>query len=162
MNQAMLAKQYWKLIQNPNSLLARTLKSKFYPNCSLQEITTKPHHPWFWRSILNAGNVLLKDGKWLIGRGQNISLTDQYWFKSNFDSLSRFGLQNGTVADLLDRSSYSGNFDLIRAIYCHAQWSDIMAILYLKLLLLVTSWYGNIQLMVSIKLGQPIVWYYLS
>ena len=162
MNQAMLAKQYWKLIQNPNSLLARTLKSKFYPNCSLQEITTKPHHPWFWRSILNLGNVLLKDGKWLIGRGQNISLTDQYWFKSNFDSLSRFGLQNGTVADLLDQSSYSGNFDLIRAIYSHAQWSDIMAILYLKLLLLVTSWYGNIQLMVSIKLGQPIVWYYLS
>lgn len=106
--------------------------------------------------------MLLKDGKWLIGRGQNISLTDQYWFKSNFDSLSRFGLQNGTVADLLDQSSYSGNFDLIRAIYSHAPWSDIMAILYLKLLLLVKSWYGNIQLMVSIKLGQPIVWYYLS
>lgn len=119
MNQAMLAKQYRKLIQNPNSLLAITLKSKFYPNCSLQETTTKPHHP---------GNVSLKDGKWLIGRGQNISLTKQYWFKSNSDSLSRFGLQNGTVADLFDQSSYSWNFDLIRAIYSHAQWSDIMAI----------------------------------
>ena len=41
MNQAMLAKQYWKLSQNPNYLLARTYKAKYFPNCALQECTPK-------------------------------------------------------------------------------------------------------------------------
>lgn len=32
------------------------------------------------------------------------------------------------MANLLDQSSYSWNFDLIRAIYSYAQWSNSMAI----------------------------------
>ena len=35
MNQAMLAKQFWKLNHQPQSLFARTFKAKYYPNCSI-------------------------------------------------------------------------------------------------------------------------------
>ena len=44
MNQAMLAKQYWRIVQHPNSLLARTYKAKYHPTCSIQEHSAKPHH----------------------------------------------------------------------------------------------------------------------
>ena len=46
MNQAMFAKQYWRITQNSNSLLARTFKAKYFPRGSMQECSPKPHHSW--------------------------------------------------------------------------------------------------------------------
>lgn len=36
-NQSMIAKQFWKIQENPNSLLTRTSKKKYFPTCSLRE-----------------------------------------------------------------------------------------------------------------------------
>ena len=41
MNQAMLTKKYWRLINSPQSLLARTFKTKYHPKKSLQGHTPK-------------------------------------------------------------------------------------------------------------------------
>jgi len=35
----MLAKQVWRLHTNPNSLLARVLKAKYYPMCDVLQAT---------------------------------------------------------------------------------------------------------------------------
>ena len=35
MNQAMLNKQYWRLCQNPNSFLAKIVKTRYFPTCSI-------------------------------------------------------------------------------------------------------------------------------
>ena len=43
LNQAMLAKQYWRLCHNPNSLIARTFKAKYYPRGSIHTCSPKPH-----------------------------------------------------------------------------------------------------------------------
>ena len=83
MNQATLAKQYWKISQNPNSLLARTYKAKYFPNCSLQECTSKPHHSWFWKNIIKQDDSKLREGHWRIGNGFNVPLTHQNWFPSS-------------------------------------------------------------------------------
>jgi hypothetical protein len=37
-NQALLARQAWRLIQFPDSLCARVLKGKYYPNGDLVDI----------------------------------------------------------------------------------------------------------------------------
>jgi hypothetical protein len=36
-NMALLAKQGWRLLQNPHSLVARIIKEKYHPGCSFME-----------------------------------------------------------------------------------------------------------------------------
>jgi hypothetical protein len=41
LNLAMLAKQSWKLLERPDSLFARVLKAKYYPNSNLLSVGPK-------------------------------------------------------------------------------------------------------------------------
>jgi hypothetical protein len=36
-NKALLAKQIWRLWKSPNDLIAKIMKAKYYPNCSILE-----------------------------------------------------------------------------------------------------------------------------
>jgi hypothetical protein len=70
-NIAVLAKQAWWLLANPESLCSQVLKAKYYPNgCCLQAVPKdvisffligKDGISYIWRSILK-GTDLLKDG----------------------------------------------------------------------------------------------------
>ena len=74
-NQALLATQYWRLQQSPDSLIAKTYKAKYFPRTTLKDHKTKPHHSWIWRNVANPSLVSLKEGRWVIGDGHRISLT---------------------------------------------------------------------------------------
>ena len=78
-NQALLARQGWRLIQNPTSLCARVLKSKYYPNGNLLDTVFPSDASPFWRGI-EFGLELLKKGLiWRVGDGKNNQIpTDQY------------------------------------------------------------------------------------
>ena len=79
MNQAMLTKKYWRLINSPQSLLARTFKTKYHPKKSLQGHTPKAHHSWVWKNIVQQGDPILREGRWLVGDGFDIPLTHPNW-----------------------------------------------------------------------------------
>jgi hypothetical protein len=59
-NLAMLAKQAWRMLTNPESLCARVLKAKYFPNCSILEAPLGSGISYTWRSILK-GVSLLKE-----------------------------------------------------------------------------------------------------
>ena len=117
MNQVMLAKQYckqyWRINQNPNSLLARTYKAKYFPNCALQDCTPKPHHSWFWKNIIKQDNPKLREGKWRIGNGFTVPLNHQNWISSPHLNLDHPSLPTGTVGDLIDLNSTSWRANLV-------------------------------------------------
>jgi hypothetical protein len=48
-NLAMLAKQGWRLLTNPDSLCARVMKAKYYPDCSIFEAQCKDGISYAWR-----------------------------------------------------------------------------------------------------------------
>jgi hypothetical protein len=53
-NEALLAKQGWRLINYPNSLVAQTLKAKYYPSDHFLKAKAKHNMSYTWRSILQA------------------------------------------------------------------------------------------------------------
>lgn len=80
-NLALLAKQGWRIIQNPNSLVRRILKARYFPNCSFLEATAKKNSSFLWRSIV-AAKPLLKEGCfWRVGNGQSVKVWKDVWGK---------------------------------------------------------------------------------
>ena len=57
-NDSLLAKQTWRLLKNPNSLLSRVFKAKFFPNCSIIEAKDSRSASYAWRSILKGRDVI--------------------------------------------------------------------------------------------------------
>jgi hypothetical protein len=51
-NLAILAKQGWQLIQNPNSLCAQVLRARYYPNGNILHASAVDGMPYTWRSVL--------------------------------------------------------------------------------------------------------------
>lgn len=79
----MVAKQSWRLLQHPHSLVARLYKAKYYPKSSLLQAGIKWHSSHAWRSILQ-GNKLISNGlKWAVGNGQNINIWHDKWLPSS-------------------------------------------------------------------------------
>jgi hypothetical protein len=82
-NMAMLAKQAWRLLDNPNSLCGRVLKARYFPDSSILEATATPGISYTWRSLLK-GVELLKEGLiWRIGDGTQINLLSDPWLPRN-------------------------------------------------------------------------------
>ena len=67
---AMLAKHGWRLLQNPESLCARVLKAKYFPDTGLLEAKAKEGCSYTWRSILQGVEVLKNSVIWRVGMGR--------------------------------------------------------------------------------------------
>lgn len=78
-NQALLARQAWRLLDRPDSLCARVLKAKYYPNGSLIDTSFSGNASPGWRGI-EFGLELLKKGIiWRIGDGYSVRIWRDPW-----------------------------------------------------------------------------------
>ncbi|XP_062028600.1 uncharacterized mitochondrial protein AtMg00310-like [Rosa rugosa] len=73
-NQALLAKQGWRLLRRPESLLARVLKARYFPHTDLLHAEAKKGSSYTWRSILKGRELLLKGLRFQVGSGAMISI----------------------------------------------------------------------------------------
>ena len=73
-NMGMLARQGWRRLQEPDSLVGRVLRAKYFPDGSILDVVASPGISYTWRSILK-GVELLKEGLiWRVGDGEGISV----------------------------------------------------------------------------------------
>ncbi|KAK9084133.1 hypothetical protein Scep_030604 [Stephania cephalantha] len=104
-NLAMLAKQGWRLLTQPDALASRVLKAKYYPRGDLLNAKIG-HNPSFtWRGIYAAKGILVQGCRWKVGSGCGIKVWADPWLKdsANFyittDRVA--GMEDMTVNELM-------------------------------------------------------------
>lgn len=132
-NQAMLARQAWRLIAFPESLCARLLKAKYYPRGTLIDTAfcTNPSQTW---QAISYGLELLKKGViWRIGCGSQVRIWRDPWIPREHSLRVTTGqgrCRLKWVSDLLDQEGRDWDADKLANIFNRA---DIEAISRIKL-----------------------------
>ena len=66
-NLALLAKQGWRLMYNPDSLMAKILKAKYFPHNDIFHAQAGNNPSYTWQSILDDMEVLRMGCVWRVG-----------------------------------------------------------------------------------------------
>jgi hypothetical protein len=130
-NLAMLAKQTWRLINEPESLCARVLQAKYYPNGDILKAGPKNGSSFTWQSIL-AGVTTFKRGYiWRVGSGEKINIYTDPWIPSSPDRMiisPRNNVVYTKVSQLIDPITGMWDETLIRDIFNSVDANRILQI----------------------------------
>lgn len=66
-NKALLAKQVWRIIQSPNSLMARTMKGVYFKILDMMIAALGSNPSYVWRSLLWSRDMIKKCLRWRVG-----------------------------------------------------------------------------------------------
>ena len=73
-NLAMLAKQDWRILTNPDSLVARVFKAKYFPFDDVLNSKIGSNPSCAWWSIHNSLEVIRRGTRWRVGNGRRIHI----------------------------------------------------------------------------------------
>ncbi|XP_028122009.1 uncharacterized protein LOC114319198 [Camellia sinensis] len=105
-NQALLARQGWRLINSPNSSWARMFKGIYYPHSDFLQAARGARASWAWSSLLKGRELLLKGCRWQIHNGLSV----RFWDDRRIPTLTNFKVSSlqppgsgiVTVSDAID------------------------------------------------------------
>ena len=130
-NLAMLAKQVWRLIDEPESLCARVLRAKYYPSGDILKAGPKKGSSFTWQSLV-AGIQTFKRGHiWRVGKGEKINIWEDHWVPSSPTRqviTHRSGAIITRVNELIDPITEQWDEELIRSIFSPVDVGRILRI----------------------------------
>ncbi|XP_028092165.1 uncharacterized protein LOC114292410 [Camellia sinensis] len=114
-NLALLAKQGWRLLSNPDSYWARMYKGLYFPHSSFLQAAKGSNASWAWNSLLKGRELIQAGIRWQVQSGQQIRLWEDPWIPS----LKGFKILSAkpptcdvlTVADVIDQVHKSWHLD---------------------------------------------------
>jgi hypothetical protein len=81
-NKALLAKQIWRLWENPSSLVAQIMQAKYYPTTLVLEANMGRRISFAWRSILSTRELVKERLVWRVGNGRKVRIWEDRWLPS--------------------------------------------------------------------------------
>jgi hypothetical protein len=120
-NKALLAKQGWRILKFPHSLVSQVLRGKYFPHDSFLSAKLGNRPSYVWKSLLSS-RELLKDGLvWRIGDGSNVKIWKDRWLPTPIthavQSPPTVILEDSLVATLIDHEAHTWNLGLINSIF---------------------------------------------
>lgn len=121
LNQALLAKQIWRLVEHPSSLLGTALKAHYYKHSDVLDVKGGFNLSFTWRSMWGA-KALLKEGLgWRVGNESSIWCNTDKWLLHNkviippiFKNAASMDYR---VCDFIDHETRSRNIEFIDEVF---------------------------------------------
>jgi ribonuclease HI len=131
-NKALLAKQCWRLLKSPDSLVARIIKAKYYSNGSLMMAKLGSKPSFAWRSIFGARELLEEGLMWRIGNGKNVKIWGDKWIPKPISytahSAPRMLDPDSKVSDLINWEAGGWNHNLLGALFSEEEKEAIYTV----------------------------------
>ncbi|XP_057248279.1 uncharacterized protein LOC125493714 [Beta vulgaris subsp. vulgaris] len=86
-NQALLAKQGWRLMCDTNSMAHHVLRARYYPRTTFLSAMRGFDPSYVWRSIWGAKSLLMEGLKWRVGDGGSIGVWEDSWLPGDSASV---------------------------------------------------------------------------
>ncbi|XP_074293887.1 uncharacterized protein LOC141621071 [Silene latifolia] len=104
-NMALIGKQVWRLLTEPNGLWAQTMRAKYYPAGDVMSATLGYNPSYTWRGIIEAREALKHGWRKRIGDGLSTRVWEDAWLPEiqtgRIVSPRVQGRENMMVADLI-------------------------------------------------------------
>lgn len=132
-NLALLAKQSWRLLQFPDSLMSKVFKAKYFPHSKYLEATLGSRPSATWRGILKARTFFAKGIRMRIGNGQATRIWGSDWIPDDgnfrvFTPQPLHSLFPDRVGDLIDPTTRTWRVELVNETFCPVDRARILAI----------------------------------
>ncbi|CAN1730166.1 Uncharacterized mitochondrial protein AtMg00310 [Linum perenne] len=118
-NSALVAKQAWRILESPEALWVRLLKSLYFPNTDFQKSVKGSRASWIWAGICGARHLLDMGALKVLGDGTNISIHLDSWIPDL--PTMNLPINTGpfsTVSEWINPSTRSWDIPTI-SIYCN-------------------------------------------
>ncbi|XP_048608961.1 uncharacterized protein LOC125584486 [Brassica napus] len=116
-NLALLAKQLWRLVQYPDSLVARVLRGRYYRLSSPLSATSTSIPSYVWTSIISARKLLLLGIRQKIHSGYEVKVWEDPWIPTTPARPARpvapVMNPNMRVSDLINQDLKEWNVELL-------------------------------------------------
>ncbi|MCI04262.1 RNA-directed DNA polymerase (Reverse transcriptase) [Trifolium medium] len=120
-NYAMLGKQAWKLLSNPDNLISKLFKAKYFPRSDFLNSSIGHNPSYVWWSIWSAKFIVRGGYKWSIRAGTTIPVWGQNWTADGSVLTQPLHMNPGqasmTVSELMLMNNKKWNEPLIRALF---------------------------------------------
>ncbi|XP_042973059.1 uncharacterized protein LOC122304861 [Carya illinoinensis] len=120
-NKALLAKQCWRVLMNPQSLAAVLLKDKYFRNTDLLHATLGFKPSFMWKSLWDSLSLLKEGLVWRVGNGKSIKIWGDRWVPKavTFKIQSPIQILNAEarVEELLSGENGGWNEGLIKQVF---------------------------------------------
>ena len=82
-NLALLAKQWWRIIKNVDSLCHKVLKARYFHDVQPMRAKVGSNPSFLWKSLLEGRKVIERVMIWIVGDGNSIDVWQDPWLKMN-------------------------------------------------------------------------------
>jgi hypothetical protein len=127
----MLAKQGWGLVQNPDSLVARIFREKYYSGDSFLNSRLGTRPSYVWRNISNAKKLLQEGLLWRVRDGKSINIWGDWWVPSPTSYVIQSPIKildkEAKVCALVDTSTMWWNISLVKSLFSEEEATMILS-----------------------------------
>lgn len=129
-NQALLAKQAWRLLEHPDSLCARLLKAKYYPWGNILDTAFSKNSSPCWQGIEHGLELLMHGIIWQVHSGTKIRIWLDNWLtRGNHKVIGKASKSRlRWLSYLIDRGTKTWKEDIVRSLFFQPDLEEVLQI----------------------------------